>query len=710
MKNAPGLDIAVNLNPLLIILAAIVIVLYSYIAYKYTVPIISKSVKVFLIILRSFVLILIFLLIFEPSLISSSEEKKEPVNYIFADNSSSIIHNDSISASRTIKDAISELRGELKDRSELFLFGKKALKVEEDFQNKLVFNENFTNLQSIVSKVDSSDENIANVIIITDGIFNTGEIPIDRIESIGIPFNVLAVGDTARKRDIIVKDISMNNYLYSGKETVLEAVILSDGFENETVAVDLTENGKVLSTRNILIDQSGINRERFNYLPTKSGEVKLSIKVAQLKDEESYANNVKTVYKNILNSKLKIGLITDSPSPDYTFIKNSVEADDNYEIVPIINVGAGKTNYSEVAIDIDSLDILGLIGYPSNNTSAELFRDIKKTILELNKPYFVNITPKTDLNKLNELESKLPFEIQASTIEFTKSQLAVNDNLNSLLQINSKYSPDIWLSLPPIPAVSAGIGTKIESNIVAVSKIKNIPTSTPFMVTRSAGKSRSIAILATELWRWKLQNNSQDVFNQLIGNIIQWLKVNSDLAKFKVSTSQKIYSAGEDIEFSAELFDDKLAPVTDAEIKVMLKSNGNESELFLSLNETGIYSGSTTPQLEGDITYTAQAILNSTVVAETSGKISIEKTNLESLNFRMNTDLLNTISTVSGGTLIYPDQLDELTNEINSKNAGKTRVNFSRSEYKLWSSEISLIILIVLFSIEWFVRKRTGMI
>ena len=604
MENASGFDISINLDLLFVIPAILLLTAITIYAYRYTIPAISSQLKVFLIVIRSVVLILIVLLIFEPTVIRNISVTEEPVNYIFVDNSSSIVHKDSSAIAEKINNSINRLSGDLSDRNEFYLFGKKAMLSGENSARALSFSDNFTCLESVVNETDSSNENIANIILITDGIFNTGSIPLARIENAGIPFNVIAVGDTSAQQDIQLKNISTNNYIYTDKETMIEAVILNSGFDGKTINSELLVNNKLTESKNVVLDKSGINRILFKYTPTDPGEIKLTIRNSAVPGEITVENNIKTIYRDVLDSKIKIGLISDSPSADYEFIKNAIQMDENTEVVPIVSIKKEDLTAANSAAQIlDSLDVLVFTGYPVKNTSGDKFNSVKNTLGNTDKPFLILVSPSTDLKKLSELTNVLPFTIPNSRLSFEKSQVSISDKMNSLLQVNSKFNEDDWVTLPPVKAVSNNIIPKADAQVVATSRIKNIPTGVPLLITRATGKLRSVAILGHEIWRWQLQGDSPELFNQFISNIISWLKVSPDAKKFKLTTQKKVYSIGEDIEFTAELYDEKLAPVLDAEIKIALKSDDNVYDLFLSLNEAGKYTGTTTAKSEGDLKF-----------------------------------------------------------------------------------------------------------
>jgi hypothetical protein len=76
----------------------------------------------------------------------------------------------------------------------------------------------------------------------------------------------------------------------------------------------------------------------------------------------------------------------------------------------------------------------------------------------------------------------------------------------------------------------------------------------------------------------------------------------------------------------------------------------------------------------------------------------------------MNYSLLNLLAKESGGEFYSPDNYKPLMTRINQLNKLSSREKIVKSEITLWSDTWMLLIAIFLFSLEWFIRKRSGML
>jgi len=71
--------------------------------------------------------------------------------------------------------------------------------------------------------------------------------------------------------------------------------------------------------------------------------------------------------------------------------------------------------------------------------------------------------------------------------------------------------------------------------------MNNIPSKTPLIVSRKLGNKRSIAVLAKDIWKWKLQTATKnlDLFDRFINSSVKWLNTSEDQKQVNIKTSKK---------------------------------------------------------------------------------------------------------------------------------------------------------------------------
>lgn len=711
MTDIDKINIDFTFSPLLVILGIIVLAGYTFYVYKFTVPQVSPLFKYFLITLRALTLALILVVIFEPVIAIKYVEEENPKTFVFVDESRSIVNADSVSKAEEIKNILSELANKSNNEIKFYSFASKIDSLAVDKINELDFTGGLTNLNSVINFLNSKKENIVSAVLISDGIITDGSTPVYEAAKLPFPLFTIGVGDTTDRNDININKVLRNDFIYAQKHTIITANILNKGFENKTVTVGLLENNKLIGQKNIELTESGINKVEFEYKPKSAGEKKLTIDVSRLEGEVTFANNSNSFFINVLDNKVKILLIAGAPSEDLSFIKNSLKSDKNLEVNSITQISQNKflegDNFNS---KIDSADVLYLIGFPAANSPAQLINKIAEAVKNKNKPFFISLAPAVDMQKLKIIDSELPFSIKQVTDEKALAQPDIIDVNNSLLKNNSANPVAEWNNLPPVTIFNSGLIPKPECEIISKVKISNIPVNMPLILSRVAGGSRSLAITASNIWRWKLQRNQINLFDNFMANSVKWLNTNSNRKNVEIKTTKKIFNQGEQIEFTAQVYDETFNPLDGAEVKVKIKKDKIEDEIALTSSGFGVYEGIYQNNITGDYDFNGEAFIEQKSLGKDAGKFNISETDIEKIVTKMDKNLLTTLANSTNGKYYNLSDYKQIFNEINDKKYGKVLKKSYIQKEDLWSNEILLLLIVLLFSLEWFFRKRSGML
>jgi hypothetical protein len=76
----------------------------------------------------------------------------------------------------------------------------------------------------------------------------------------------------------------------------------------------------------------------------------------------------------------------------------------------------------------------------------------------------------------------------------------------------------------------------------------------------------------------------------------------------------------------------------------------------------------------------------------------------------MNKALLQQIAAASGGEFAVSGQFDGLMKNIENRPSMKPGEQSTTSEFELWNLPSLLSVIVALFGVEWFIRKRSGML
>jgi hypothetical protein len=698
-----------------LVIALLLITLYSFYVYRFTIPQIEPLKKTLLVTLRVLALLILCLILFEPILNLSKKITLEPGNLVFIDNSRSINIDDGTERSSTVKKVLNDFSAYSSESNLTFHeFGNSVKDVSVDSFAEINFSDGSTNLQEIFNFVKQSDRNIASITIITDGMITSGSNPYYDAINLGIPVFTIGIGDTTQRKDVELKKVLHNDFLYAETPTIIIATISNKSFAGESVTATLYEDNKFISQQTVILSSAGIQNVSFDYKAQTSGEIKLSIVLSTLKDEFTTANNKQVFYVNVLSNKIKVMLLASSPNADLTFIKNSLKRDESIEVNSIVQLSRDKFQDKLNYQTLDSADVLFLIGFPSDATPEELLNRVILKIKEDKIPYFLTLSAGISINKLSRFGNELPFTFNQNFAGNREVQpyILPEQSANPIFQYSDKNFIDSWNNLPPVLQPSVIFNPRIESKTLAQIKVNNSIVNSPLIISNNFSGKRSISVLAKDFWKWKLQiaPKGLDLFDSFIVNSLRWLKASEEQKLVKVKSSKKNFSQGERIEFSGEVFDESLNPISDAGIKIRISSAKNRYETDMQNVGPGLYEGSIVINETGDFSFSAEASTDGRSLGKDNGSFNIGEIDIEMTNPVMNYQFLNLLANETGGEFFFPDDHSSLLNILKELKINSSKEKVVTSEINLWSDTWMLIIAVLLFSLEWFIRKRNGML
>lgn len=703
-----NISITLSYNPIILIVGFGLIISYTFFIYKTTLPLVGKFQKGFLILIRTLVLSLLLLLLFDPILKITTTNKIEPENLVFIDNSKSISEFTSAEELEEVNKLILQLENDLVGKTNIFSFGSSLERIEDFQSSNINFNNSATQFNLIIDRIKKT-KNLSSVVIISDGINNEGKNPQNSFNEFAIPIYAVGIGDTSTFVDLAIEQLNSNEFLYTERQTEVEAIIRNENLSDQNANVQFFDNDKLISTKSITLSKSGINRIKFPYQSSSEGEHKLTVKVLLDTDEKNISNNTKSKLINILASKKKIALLAGGPSPDLAMIVKSIKKNEDFELIKIIEIG--KDLFYDNRKDLNILresDLIFLVGFPSIESDISFIKEVESIILEENKSVFITLANTIDYTKLSYLQKVLPFRINNISDKYYELQVTTK-NFGSSLLGNSDNIKDLWNKLPPIFLNQTEIIPSVSSEILVTDNLGN---NLPIIFTGNNSNQKSLVITASNIWRWQLKNinNEYKVFDNFILNAIKWLSIYGDDQYFSINIAKKSFNLGESIIFNAYLFNETLEPLNNEKIILKVGNNEINKEFNFSQIADGIYETEIKLDTPGKYSYSAELKNNSRNLKSITGSINIEPIELELLEGRLNSNLLESISKNSGGIYTNIEETDYLIPQLNKNYEENIIYKKIDNELRLSILELILLVLVLLFSIEWITRKVLRMI
>lgn len=709
---------------LLCILFLLILLGLTIIFYRHTLPPLPTARRLTLSALRSLALTLLLLVVFEPVVRIVHGTTQRPVLAVLIDESQSMTikdgSGDRAAQTRNLlqRNPFRPLPGDA--AVEYYTFSSKVSEKPAASPDSLAFGGELTNIADALAgmKDQLARENIQAVAMISDGDYTAGRNPLYDAEALGIPVFTVGVGDTSDQKDILVENVFTNSIAYADTRLPIDAVIKSSGYGGENVTVTVSEGNRVLDTKLVALREG--TREypvRLFAEPKEEGVKKYTVSVSKLAGEITEKNNQRSVYVKVLKSKLRVLLVAGAPNPDVAAVRQALAEDEHLTVRAFVQKKDGDYYEGRIgAVALDSTDCIVLVGFPSSSSTPAAIGEISTAIDGKNKPVLFVNAKTTDYSKLRTIERILPFTWEGVSTAEIAAFPAVPDRQKShpLVTLEGSMTAEGWQQLPPIYLTQTQFRAKPEADVIASAKIQNVIVSEPLIAIRNISRQKSFAITGAAIWRWRLlaQDNVQTerFFTLLMTNAIKWLTTEEDQKNVRVVPAEEAFTTAEAAAFTGQVYDEELQPVDGARVTVELSHGAEKFQMALTGVGNGRYEGSIDGLGEGEYTYTAKASSDTRTYGEDKGRFSVGQMNVEFIETKMNNQLLEQVASRTGGKYYDVATANGIAVDLGKDVKFSAREITQASEIEIWNWKYIAAAVILLFAVEWFLRKRSGML
>jgi hypothetical protein len=667
--------------------------LYGWLMYRQPVQLV-KSMRYILFALRAVVVSFLALLLVSPLVRSTSYQPQKPLVLIAQDNSESIkLFSNGNDVGNSIN-GLARLKVELGDDYEVheFTFDKGLYEgltrtfdgKQTDISNALhQLNERFVN------------RNIGALVLATDGLYNLGTDPQYEARNIKTNIYTIALGDTIPRRDLLLSNVNYNKTAFLGND--FEVEILAEAYQStgENMHLTITEDGRQVHTQNISITSAAFKK----VIPVKlnadkKGIRKFTISLAPVKNELSVQNNTETIYIDVLDARQKVLLLYDGPHPDLSVIKQAIESNKNFEV---------KTSLVSDVASVKKADYSLAILY---QLSAASYGKLQ-SLLQSKTPLWHIAGTQADLPAFNYAQKAVKINAGGQEVQEAFAQPVATFSAFTL----TDSTRDKISKLPPLISPFGSYEASGTATVLFKQKIGNVETNYPLLAFNDEAGRKTAALIGEGLWRWQLAEyrefGNHHAVEELLSQTVQYLTANANRQRFRVYAAKNVFDEGENVLLNAELYNDALELINTPDVKINLKSQSGKNYSFLFTRSGQSYQLNAGALPVGEYTYQGTTA-NGKQAFAANGQITVKQLNLETRQSTANHGLLRSIASQSGGQMLLPSQIDKLADLIRKNENIKTVVYEDKRYSDLVDVKWVFVLILLLLSAEWFLRKREG--
>jgi len=660
----------------------------------------SKKWNTILGIFRFLSVTLLAILLLGPLLKSLLTETKKPVVVVAQDLSESVAAEMNEEERAAYQTDLQQLNASLAEKYEVVEYGfGNDVRQGIDFK----FEDKVSNLSEMLTEIYDlySNQNLGAVVLATDGIYNEGSNPIYTSTKLSAPIYTVGLGDTIPKKDLLVKRVFHNEIAYLGDKFNIQVDVVAKNCAgtNTTLTVAKIENG---ATRNI--SQTPINIDKNDFFATqeiildadKAGVQRFRISVNSISGEVTTVNNRKDIFVDVLDARQKILLLANSPHPDISTLKQTLEKNKNYEVTSSYATNPG--------VNIADYDFVVLHQLPSltNDASAIINALNSKKI-----PRLFIVGSQTNLSRLNTIQPVISIQGDGKNTNDVQGIFASDFSL-------FKLDDDLKQNLPKFSPLLVPFGeftAQGNAQTLLYQRIGKVDTKYPLLVLGEENDTK-ISVLAGEgLWRWRLfdylQNQNHNLFGELMGKTFQYATLKEDKRRFRIAMDKKVFNENEPIVMDAELYNESYELINEPDVSLVIFNEEGREFPFTFDKTTNGYTLNVGIFPVGNYSFRGTTFYNGQNLSY-NGQFSVQPIQLEVYETTADHGMLRLLSKEFGGQLFYPNQLADLGQAVLTKDTIKPVIYQTTKTRSVINLKWIFFLLLLLLSVEWFLRRYHG--
>lgn len=625
-------------------------------------------------------------------------------------------------------------------------------------------------LENVLKDIPS--EQLAGVLFLSDGIHNADASiqPVTRrLAAQGVVVSSVLVGGSRLPFDVALADVLAPESIFLGDKVKFQTTLKATGAIGKRVKLTLSSGEALLDEAEVDISSDDWQRElRLTHEPQTNGVVRYAIKVNALEGELFDDNNLWYADVAVSDDRINVLLVDSVPRWEFRYLRNLFFGRDKSVHLQswLINPDTLSNSAAEPLSAASAARKFGDAesgGWPKDEDSWRAFDvivlgDIEPSVLtpEIQERIRVCVAERGALLVLiggpnsmphafpdDSIVAKLaPFKVRSAPDywnppeeRFKLELTAVGQSHPVMIQSGSLLeNEELWKSqaefhwrLPVTAkpgaevlaiAVSEGdqqdkVLTDAREAVAHLEERMEYRNRRALIATMRFGRGKVLGLAFDRTWRLRYRIGDTR-HHRFWGQVMRWglgERLRAGAEKFRAGTDRLVYSPDDPVTVMARVLDESYVGIEDADLRALIscKEQGVESEITLQPREgaNGFYEAILPPLPRGGA-YTLQVVRKDIVaqpLVETAFLVTESRRPVEMGVVQPQIETLQALAAGTGGMVTRPGNEMDL---IASFGEGKGVVQ-ERLEYALWNNPWVLLLLALLLTTEWILRKRGGL-
>jgi uncharacterized membrane protein len=578
---------------------------------------------------------------------------------------------------------------------------------------------------------ETTDLPIGAIVLLSDGADNSGGIDLDTIAALRnrrIPVHTVGFGQERLPHDVEINEAVIAPRALADSRLAARVSFHQSGYAGQKSTLSVRDSGKVLASREITFTGDGkIQTETIPLNAGAAGAKALEFSIATLPGEQNRSNNAVTRLVNVVSDKRRVLYVEGEPRWEYKFIRRAEDDDRVVQLASMLRTTENKIYRQGINDPKELAD-----GFPAR--AEDLFGYQALILGSVEAGYFT--APQLDLIRQfvdrrgggllllggrfgladggwggSSIADVLPvvlpdrkntFHREPATVELSA---AGSDSLITRLVDDPARNVERWKKLPFLMDYQEPGKPKPGAAVLVNAGSRKMP----LLITENYGRGRTAVLATSGTWRWQMSQALGDPTHDMFWRqLLRWLVADTPGNVVASVPGQMLFDDGH-ILLSADVRDKQYQPAADAHVEAHILGPGGISAMIPMApvpDTPGMFRSKWTAEKPG-----------SYVTEVTAGRgndelgrdvLTFQRMDGVAENFHpeQNRDLLEKLSSATGGRYWPPQGLSKLAGEIPLSEAGIT----IREARQLWNMPAVFVLIVLLRFSEWLLRRKWGVV
>lgn len=619
------------------------------------------------------------------------------------------------------------------------LFGERVHTVER-LPDHLPTDEPRTDIARALGEISfqSSGRELGAVLLYSDGADTEGLTPESARAlgaKVGAPIYAVGLSRNASAPDLAIRRIIADDFAFVHNTVTLDVEVEQRGLDLTSVPVTLKQDGTVIASKEATLED-GRARVSFEFKPRRTGKLVYEVSVPVQPGEVVEGNNRRSIVLKVIRDRIRVLQVAGRPSWDERFLREFLKRNPNVDLISFFilrsTTDVQKAPQEELALipfpvndlfttELPSFDVVIYQNFTYRPyRMAQYLRNVRDYVMRGGGFLMVggdssfedgaySGTPIADILPIHT-EGAPPWDSSEYRPRLTKE-----GRRHPITRIGEPGEPpdSVFERLPQLSGFNASIGLTAGSQALLVHP--SLPGNPPVVSIREVGGGRTMAINTDSLWNWRFvavnEGSAGREFDRFWSNALRWLIRDPELARVRLKADRSELLLGEPVGAEVKVLGPDYRGLPGATVTTELVQVDSTRKEAIATQDAATGPEGTAVVVFKDVkpgTYVirAQATAGQEKVGTAEEPVIVEAADVEYQAPFPRTDIMKALAESSGGR--YFD-FDGRLPVLDVRDARRVEVDRTK-RIPIWDTFPAFLGLLFLAGVEWWLRRRSGLL